>query len=193
MPEENKMLEILDGLGPILKTVAIKYAGEIIKSEIKAQFKAGEDIDMEWCNNYKKNAGIYLFEIKFNTIDLNVSKEEMNVYLKQQWNLSKRGSTPNIIEGKVKHHNIKNDTWIPFYIGKSKDINDRVVQHIRFSRKTKDTYALRLNELVEGIFKEADYRVRIADLNSYSGDRYWIVERIESIMRNEINPICGKQ
>lgn len=193
MSENKKIMELLEELYPILENEGIRYAGEFINCKVEAEFKVDSDVDTQWCHIYKKKRGIYFFEIKFNSIDTNISKEEMALYLKNEWNLSERGSKPSIIKGKVEKYNIKNGDWIPFYIGKSRDLNDRVGQHIKFVRETKKTYALRLNELTSGIFKDADYRVRIIELDEYSGDKYWIVEIIESIIRNQINPICGRQ
>lgn len=191
---DDNVIKLLTRINPELEKVGEKYAKEIVDSKIKSEFNYNKKVDISWYENYKHKIGIYYFEIKFNSISTNRKYNKIDEYLEKEWGLSDRGANPSIIKDRVDKHDIKNNIWIPFYIGKSKDLKTRLGQHINFTAKNKKTSALRLNEIENGIFKDADYRVRFIELDRYNGDdKYWVVGRIESIIRNKINPICGKQ
>ncbi len=77
---------------------------------------------------------------------------------------------------------------VPLYIGKSKKISGRVHQHI-YSAIEKTTFALKLNAREHA--KKELFRLSIIPIpyENYN----WIVPVVENTLRNQLNPIIGKQ
>lgn len=138
-----------------------------------------------WKNiNY---AGIYLLEIKNNEsfdsfqkwVDHFKNEWENDLYLKQ--------FTPNLKKIRIRAHK-ELATWMPLYIGKSKNIKIRIHEHI-FKDLEKTTFALKLmarKNLKQEIFRLKTIKIEVENYDA-------IVPRIETQLRNRINPIIGKQ
>src|SRR5690606_28362456 len=103
-----------------------------------------------------------------------------NKYL-QKW-------TPNIVNKRTKKHIGKNTEWIPLYIGKSKNIADRIDKHIN-STIGKPPSALKLKG--RDNLNDQKFRIKYIDFN-YIHNYEAIVAEIEKKLRDEINPISGK-
>lgn len=81
-------------------------------------------------------------------------------------------------------------TMVPFYLGKSEKVGSRVDQHL-YLAPGKRTYALKLahrSSLLSGI----DFEINWLPLAT-TRDNYFLVSRVESLLRDRLNPIIGKQ
>jgi hypothetical protein len=143
-----------------------------------------------------KITGLYLFEIK------NKENENFKTWI-DKFKPKFRGGekklflhkfTPNIIEKRVSKiikedaGQNKNMTWIPFYIGKSKKISERLDKHIN-STLGKPPFALKLkgrNNLNDEVFK-----LKVLEINVDNYDV--IVTKLERIFREKFDPIVGRQ
>jgi len=84
----------------------------------------------------------------------------------------------------------KPDTKVPFYLGKSEKVGSRIDQHL-YLAPGKRTYALKLahrSTLLLGI----DFQINWLPLAT-TRDSYFLVSRVESLLRDRLNPIIGKQ
>lgn len=80
--------------------------------------------------------------------------------------------------------------FVPFYLGKSKNLADRVNQHL-YLEPNKRTYALKLNhrcDLLRGIIFEINWLPLETTKSTY-----FLVDKVESILREHFMPIVGKQ
>lgn len=87
--------------------------------------------------------------------------------------------------GNTEHGNI-----VPFYLGKSEHLAKRVDQHL-YLDPNKKTYALKLksrSEFLSGII----FQVTWLPLET-TKDNYFLVSKVESLLREELSPIVGKQ
>lgn len=184
MLEDNITLEMIKKLNDRL----IKESNGYIRSfqEIKT-FNLGE-INNIIVDNHRKKCGIYFFEIKFNGLVLD--EEEIYDRLKIEWEKDLRVHIPKIIKNMVSKNDFSNeDTWIPFYLGKSNDMGVRFEEHLIGKSSTS---GLRLSEIKSGLFLNASYRLNAIELDGYKGDNYWVVTKIEKILREKMSPICGR-
>ncbi|MCU0421632.1 MAG: hypothetical protein MUC81_02385 [Bacteroidia bacterium] len=85
-----------------------------------------------------------------------------------------------------KHSELKE--WFPLYIGKSKKIKNRVLEHIHLELH-KPTFGLKLK--VRENMQEAIYRVSYLNIQTANYD--WIMPRLEKSLRDFYNPIVGRQ
>ncbi len=144
-----------------------------------------------------KITGLYLFEIK------NRDNENFKIWI-EKFKPKFRGGekkeflhkfTPNIIEKRIIEivkHNIDQSnelTWIPFYIGKSKKISERIDKHIN-STLGKPPFALKLRERQN--LNEEIFRLKILEIKDVKNYDV-IIPKLEKIYRNKFNPIVGKQ
>lgn len=92
--------------------------------------------------------------------------------------------------GKKHGNKIVENKYIPFYLGKAKDIKKRVNEHI-FDSETSQTYSMKLGGRTEFL---KDFKFKLGylylDVNS---DSYFAIEIIEKYLRGRIHPIIGKQ
>ncbi|MEY3786467.1 MAG: hypothetical protein RLZ75_672 [Pseudomonadota bacterium] len=82
------------------------------------------------------------------------------------------------------------NVWIPFYIGKSENVANRIEQHLYLDPK-KSTYALKLNHRI-GLLKGVTFDITWIPLET-TKETYFLVAQVESILREKIAPIIGKQ
>ncbi len=134
-----------------------------------------------------KYPGIYLIEIK-NDGNSNSFKAWVDNF-KSKWENEKylRCFTPNLKKKRIAEHSVLAD-WIPIYIGKSKQIEGRVHEHI-FKELHKTTFALKLNAR-DNMEKE---RFRLKTIKCDVENYNMIVPAIEAQLRDKINPLNGKQ
>lgn len=148
-----------------------------------------------------KVQGIYLIEIKRDVLqDYNnwisiLTKRFRGREDNEKYFLHK--FTPNIIEKRKMKHKDSNKDWVPFYLGKSKDIRNRLMIHI-FSPLGKPPFALKLkdrkNTQEEHVFRDEIFRLKVINLNCISAKVYdSVVSHFEKILREKYSPIVGKQ
>ena len=133
----------------------------------------------------KKVSGIYFFEILKEN-----DSQDFNTWLKdfrKKWTANNVKNRPLVREKSVKELSTHTDKWIPFYIGKSKDIKHRVNQHISLGDTS--TYALKLKAMKNLNDKTFRLSYIIIDTEHYD----MVMPTIEQILRNIYYPIIGKQ
>jgi len=86
--------------------------------------------------------------------------------------------------------NIEEGDMFPFYLGKSQNIEKRVNQHL-YLKAESSTYALKLKSRPE-LLKNIVFEITWLPLETTS-ETYFLVSRVESLLRDLINPIVGKQ
>jgi hypothetical protein len=88
---------------------------------------------------------------------------------------------------------LKNDGKIPFYLGKTERICSRINQHIFLDEKSR-TYALKLNAM-----RKANNNISMLDFEvsflpfPFSKKGMFLLEIIESSLRDSLNPVMGRQ
>ena len=134
--------------------------------------------------------GIYFFEIKKNTsVDFSEWIEKFKLKFRGEKKEFLHKFTPNIIEKRVSYHlKQENSEWVPFYIGKSKDIKKRVSDHIE-TTLGKPPFALKLlgrRNLIDETFRLSYIPIKVTNYDV-------IVPLVEKTLRDLKNPIVGKQ
>ena len=132
-------------------------------------------------------SGIYLIEIKNNGKFFTYNDWVQN--FKSEWedNQYVAKFTPNLKKVRIRAHQVLSE-WMPLYIGKSKNIGSRIHEHI-YKDLEKTTFALKLMARVN--LKNETFRLKTIKIEVVNYDA--IIPRIESQLRNRINPIIGKQ
>jgi len=132
-------------------------------------------------------SGVYLFEVKtdFENLDYN----HWLTSFKEGWEAEryKRKFTPNFTKKRIKAHNELLE-WMPIYIGKSKQIGGRVHNHL-YKELHKPTFAMKLRSrenLLDAEFRLSTVKIEVVNYNM-------ILPKVESYLRNKINPLIGRQ
>lgn len=217
----NKSLADFDEITEnILSNLLLKVSNDFNNSNNHVLIKLDESLNelQEKVNPLPTNAGVYLFEINlqsFYTEQLNSfiednhstkikkSKIRDNFYehLKKSWLSNTRNNSkhPKLIRKRFKYHyslrpyrnNFESNEWIPLYLGISHNIQERILEHINCDS---DTYSMKLLHLSETAFKEIPIRVSTSVIpNIELNRRYMIVKEIETILREKLHPLVGKQ
>lgn len=164
---------------------------ELVNYAKSLNFKIVCEFDLENCESIPWNEihskGIYFIEIK-NKTNFNDFQSWIKTF-REEWEDEKYKYrfVPNIKNKRINKHNELKD-WIPLYIGKSKKISTRIHQHI-FKEIEKTTFALKLNAREHA--KKETFRLSIIEIPTNNYD--WIVPVLEKTLRDQINPIIGKQ
>jgi hypothetical protein len=136
---------------------------------------------LKWC-------GIYLIEIKTNSENSssNWITEFTNEWQKPEY---EKGFVPNSKAKRIKFHNEpKIQEWFPLYIGKSKNVSNRLKGHLDL-KLTQPTTSLKLRERKNMYGNEFRISTIKLDVLNYE----LIAPQFESGMREKINPILGRQ
>ncbi len=218
----NKLLEEFDSvLNSISTELSEKVISEFKKSNNQIRFCLDDGLDeiKNKINKVPSGSGLYLFEINLQSfykdkVDLynnqsnsgkSSNKQKRKYFydcINQLWNeVDERdgSSYPKIIKKRFLHHfclrplrnNFESEEWIPLYLGINKNINGRVFQHVKCESST---FSMKLSHLYDTEFSEYPIRVStfvIPDIESKR--RYMLVKEIESIVREKLHPLVGKQ
>lgn len=132
-------------------------------------------------------AGIYKIDVCTN--GSSASAQQWIEALRQEWEHENylRMFTPNFKKKRIKRHETLSD-WMPLYLGKSKRVGARVLEHINLPL-AKTTFALKLKAR-ENMSK---YRMRLCALPVDVKHYDLIVPTLESTFRDRFNPLIGKQ
>ena len=181
-----KEFEEIDGnLSEQLKLVR-KIAENLEFQEIRKFILNDEaEIAIPWSEI--KYSGIYLIEIK-NSNKFSYFNDWVADF-KTKWHDLKylKNFTPNIKQKRVDRHTQLGE-WIPIYIGKSRNISERVKGHI-FKDLHKTTFAMKLfarENLIDETFRLSTIRIEISNYDA-------IIPIVESQLRDKINPLIGRQ
>lgn len=155
------------------------------KPEFVCTFNVLEGLKIDYKDlNYQ---GIYFIELKVN--DRDFSYEEWIVDFKSKWEDVRflKKFTPNTKKKRIKMHSEVRE-WMPLYLGKSKNIGDRLNGHIN-QPLHKSTFALKL--AARDNLGNPQYRVSTLKVPVSNYDL--IAPQIEKSFRDRYNPLVGKQ
>lgn len=170
---------------------------DLVRKKInKGHFETLCDFNLKELSVLKEKAeglrgkkGIYLFEIcNKDAVVFDEWISDFTPKFRGKENEYLHKWTPNIVKKRTSEHKGNIIRWIPFYLGKSKDIAKRLDTHIN-SRLGKPPQGLKLKE--RGNLDSQLFRVKYMDLD-YIVNYDVIVVEIEKKLRDEINPIVGK-
>lgn len=154
-------------------------------------FMLTENLNSDFLSTECCGSGVYFFELrlpndyrfgkKTTTILQNIKKQWKHHSVKGMW-------SPGIKDTRVNAHKNFLGEWIPFYIGKSRNLDKRIREHI-FQDREKTTFGMKLKarKNLYGLEFRVNY-IKI-DVKNYD----MIVPYVESTFRNKYNPIVGKQ
>lgn len=135
----------------------------------------------------QKYPGIYRIDV--NTSGSHIDFKSWVMAFQDDWEHSaiKVKFTPNTKKKRIKCHNTLNE-WLPIYLGKSKNVAARVLEHINLGIE-KTTFALKLKARAN----MANRQFRLSALRLQVKNYDLIAPALEKALRNRFNPIIGKQ
>lgn len=164
----------------------VKEIGKELKFQEVCKFEVKDKIEeIPWGD--LKHQGLYLIEVKSNVKHSNF-KDWLEEF-KTKWEDPKyiKSFTPNFKKKRIHTHSELKE-WMPLYLGKSRNLRTRIRTHI-FKELHKPTFAMKLlaRENLKGeIFRLSKIRL---DVKNYDT----IMPKVESQLREKINPLIGKQ
>lgn len=131
--------------------------------------------------------GIYRIDISTAGTELSVA--EWIETLRAEWEHDDylKKFTPNFKKKRILQHQQLSD-WMPLYLGKSKTVGKRVLEHINLELE-KSTFALKLKAR-PGMAKRK-FRLHTLELRVKNYDL--IAPALEGALRNHFHPLIGKQ
>ena len=131
--------------------------------------------------------GVYRIDVSTagNSADVSAWIEEFRLEWEHSDFLKK--FTPNFKKKRIAQHRHLNE-WMPLYLGKSKNVGKRVLEHINLELD-KTTFALKLRArpgMSRRIFRLHTLRLPVQNYNL-------IVPSLESALRDRFHPLVGKQ
>ncbi|GEM_PF-4011571 len=219
---EEKLIDLLDTYENTVKEILHhldKRISDLKKSENQLIFnlRLGLDNIKELVNNISQNPGIYLFEVDFRQIYNNISsldefkgksKKDARDFFRNHLNniwcnneFRNHLKFPKINRSQFEKHyklrpatnSFKEKEWTPFYLGSSKNINKRVIEHLESN--VEGFWTMHLSQLIEhSQFNQLEIRLSYSDLQELNTDiKYNLIEIIESDIRECIHPIVGNK
>lgn len=131
--------------------------------------------------------GIYRIDISTAGLTCNVSEWIERFRIEWEHDDFKKKFTPNLKKKRIAFHTVLPE-WMPLYLGKSKNVSGRVLEHINLPLE-KTTFALKLKARPE----MTKYKLRLHALPVLVRNYDLIVPAFESALRNRFNPLIGKQ
>lgn len=130
-----------------------------------------------------------LYRIDIATPGPEMDLEEWISDFRADWELDryKKSFTPSLKKKRIKSHSMLKE-WMPFYLGKSKNVASRVLEHINLAME-KPTFALKLKARPE----MAQRRFRLCTLPLPVVNYDIIVPMMEASLRDQLGPLIGKQ
>lgn len=175
----RRLLEVDRQLTPLLAEI-VQVASEVDMPLVCTL----EDEPTIAAQNYP---GIYRIDIS--TAGAMSSISEWIETFRAEWEHEhfKKKFTPNLKKKRIARHLALPD-WMPLYLGKSKNVSSRVLEHINLPLE-KTTFALKLKSRPA----MAKYRLRLHALPVPVENYDLVVPVLESALRNRFNPLIGKQ
>lgn len=208
-------------LEDISKELSVKVTDDFERTANQITFRLDDGMEkiQKETNKLPSNPGLYLFEVnlqsfyngQINSIGDCSHPEKSTNYKKRKhffeclnmlWTEPEEriySSYPKIIKKRLLHHfclrpyknNFEDKEWIPLYLGINKNIQERVLQHIKCDSST---FSMKLSHLSETVFNEYPIRVSTSVIPGIElNRRYMLVKEIENILRERLHPIVGKQ
>jgi hypothetical protein len=130
-----------------------------------------------------------LYRIDIQTAGAETVLSDWIAALQAEWEHAdfKKSFTPNLKKKRILGHSTLPE-WMPFYLGKSKNVAKRVLEHINLP-VDKTTFALKLKArptMATRVFRLHTLKMQV---NNYDV----IVPAFESALRNRLHPLIGKQ
>jgi len=147
-------------------------------------FELGENIPT-LPEEISKKKGIYFFQLK--NEDIQQSVIDWASSFKLIWENGDVIWVPGIKKMRVHAHKMFGE-WVPLYIGKSKKVGIRIFEHIN-QVGNRETFSMKLKARTNMHGKSFRVSWIALDVNNYDT----IAPVLESIFRNQYNPIVGKQ
>ena len=165
----------------------LRNAAENMQFSVVCEFELTDESIKEIPWQAIQYSGIYFIEIK--NCNRHSSFESWVTEFKTNWTNEKykRRFVPNPKKYRIDKHS-ELTTWIPLYIGKSKNISKRFWEHV-YLGLDRPTFALKL--LSRDHLK--NNRFRLSAIKIDVGNYDWIMPVLENYFRNKINPIIGRQ
>ena len=134
-----------------------------------------------------RSKGIYLVEIQ-NDSDHSSFNDWVQEF-QTEWEMKeyKMRFVPNLKKKRIKMHSELKE-WMPIYLGKSRNIEKRIHEHIFIDLK-RNTFALKLNS--RDNMRDKKFRLSVLRVETANYD--WVVPKLEKYFRDKINPLIGKQ
>ena len=177
-------MEIIDRKISALQIELTEYA-QSLKFEELCEFSMTKLDHIPWGNISFQ--GLYLIEIK-NDFTHEVFKDWADDFC-FRWTdpeyVKRWVSKPKKMR-LAKHQELKD--WIPLYIGKSKKIKDRILEHI-YLKLDQPTTGLKLK--VRENMQNETFRISYINIPTQNYD--WVMPKLEKILRDRLNPIIGRQ
>lgn len=197
MENKESINDIIDKLNCSIDKKVESYLHKLKSGTNWIEFSYS-DIESIKLTKFNKMCGLYYLEVKFeDNFEQFTNKKSLIDKIAVDWKEGCSGKCPKINKERMGTRDIKsykNRKWIPFYLGKSKELDNRLEEHLTGAEKGEGTYKLNLQHNNNELFKNAKYRVKIIEVKELKEDKYyWVLTRIESELREKLNPICGKQ
>lgn len=175
----NRILEIDSLLTPILED--LKTIANDIEMAYICPLSDKKTIEQQ---NYQ---GIYRIDIS--TAGSKKTLDEWITSFQEQWELDtfKKKFTPNLKKKRIAQHRTLPE-WMPLYLGKSKVVGKRILQHLELPLD-KTTYALKLN--ARGNMSKYAFRLHTILLPVKNYDL--VAPILEATLRDRFQPLIGKQ
>lgn len=178
------MLKKLDQQLTVLNSELTEIAGDL-EFEPICEFNMATAKEIPW--EKIRSKGIYLVEIQNN-----LEHDSFEDWLKEfqdEWEMKeyKMRFVPNLKKKRIKMH-AELKEWMPIYLGKSRNIEKRIYEHI-FIDLQRNTFALKLNS--RDNMHNKNFRLSVLKVETANYD--WVVPKLERYFRDKINPLIGKQ
>ncbi|MBK8454537.1 MAG: hypothetical protein WAQ53_02400 [Thiofilum sp.] len=187
----EKAQKMVSPINDLLKNDAFLKSCIDKLSEEGTNITFNENVSID-CNN----SGIYLFWISFKNLDVKTtnSLEKILENFLNKWDNPEESISyfpkSNKERSKSTSEKYQKEDWIPFYLGKSENIGDRIHQHL-YIEPNKKTYALKLMHR-KSFSKKVKFKINYLSIKTTNVD-YFLVERVELFLRDKLFPIIGKQ
>lgn len=180
-----KQIELID---KVFKEQTILLHNEIqtLQFNENFSFELGNSFDNSLFN-FLPLMGVYLIEIKIDNSELSI--QDWISTFKSKWEHTDfiNRFVPNTRIGRIRKHQEMTE-WLPLYIGKSRNIQSRLKEHI-YKKMEVNSGGLKLIER-KNIYGEV-FRISSIEINVNNYDL--IIPQIERYFREKYNPILGKQ
>lgn len=174
---------------------SIKELDDLLVNVMKRFPAIAEEISFEYLcplseigtiqgQNYK---GLYKIDIHAGTGPTEVSLWIAELQLEWEHEDFKKKFTANFKKKRIEKH-AELQEWMPLYIGKSKNVGKRVMEHLNLGLD-KNTFALKINarpKTSQRLFRLSTVKL---DVESYN----IIGPALESALRERYSPLIGKQ
>jgi len=132
-------------------------------------------------------AGIYRIDVRTTGAGGDLGKWIKDLEDELVSGCDRKSYTPTMKKKRVSKH-LELTEWMPLYLGKSKNVRKRVLEHVYLPLE-KPTFALKL--MARGMIPSRQFRVHALELQVENYDV--IAPALELALRDKFNPLVGRQ